>query len=197
MSDAVSSSRTISTPGAEADDHEALLGVGQALIERALAPRSLRRCSSAASWPAAAAIAWKLRISGPRKIRLTRAVLAGLQRAIGDDVERHEGVEGGLQAREDRALARLGERHGAASGEQPPDVLRRALELRPAGAVVVAVGGLPAVDVGDRVLDLERERLARRSRAETSSKRSLSDWNAAKATAMVMTGPRMVITMAA
>ena len=33
MSDAVSSSRTISTPGAEADDHEALLGVGQALIE--------------------------------------------------------------------------------------------------------------------------------------------------------------------
>jgi hypothetical protein len=37
----------------------------------------------------------------------------------------------------------------------------------------------------------------RSERAETSSKRSLSDWKAAKATPMVMTGPRTVMTMAA
>jgi hypothetical protein len=37
----------------------------------------------------------------------------------------------------------------------------------------------------------------RSERAETSSKRSLSDWKAAKATPMVTSGPRTVIAIAA
>jgi hypothetical protein len=42
--------------------------------------------------------------------------------------------------------------------EVAADLLARAHELRPAAPAVVAVGGLPAVEVGDAELQLERQR---------------------------------------
>ena len=120
----------------------------------------------------------------------------GLQRRVGLGVERHERVEGRRRARR-AAPARAARAAPSARPRAALGALRRCLERRPAAPAVVAVGGLPAVHVGDRELQLERERLPRAGARWTSSKRSPSVPNAASATPIVTSGPSTVSAIAA
>ena len=80
------------------------------------------------------------------------------QRRVGDDVESHERVERAcsMSARSFAPAGRLVEL--VSSQARPSEACdRRVEDDRPARAVVVAVRGLPAVEVRDVVLELERE----------------------------------------
>ena len=86
-------------------------------------------------------------------------------------VEPHEVAGRGLDPPQQPALARAGQRPASAPqvGVEPGD---RAQKLGPAAPVVVAVRGLPPVEVGDVELELERERTGRRGLLDASTNRS-------------------------
>jgi hypothetical protein len=95
---------------------------------------------------------------GPEEESLDLVGIAVLQRPVGDHVESHECVERLLDVSEELLLGR-GRELVLRRREVLPKACDRAQEDGPARPVVVAVGRLPAVEVRDVVLELERERL--------------------------------------
>jgi hypothetical protein len=101
---------------------------------------------------------------GPEEEALDLLGVAVLQRPVGNDVESHERVEGLLNVSEKLLLGR-GRELVLCGREILPKACDRPYEDWPTRSVVVAVRRLPAVEVRDVVLELERERLCLAGRA--------------------------------
>ena len=165
-------------------------------LETPAAPPHCGAPSSAASGPAAARHRLEVADLRAEEDPLDTPLLAGLER-------RSATTSSAMNAskRATAGSARIARSRGSVSRRRAEASNRPTFcssARTPAGCVPLSepYAGLLVFDIGDRVLDLERERLAP-GEAETSSTRSLSDWKAAKATPTAMTGPRTVITMAA